>query len=128
MPDIRLPDGSIATFPDEMGEAEIAAALDQCLPHKDAEIRHLPQVDLYMVCRTGRALGFRATRAEAISLADSLPPLRTPRTSPSRKQQIWHGDLLSPHDAVVRAESRQRSAEIREGREQMAKNRRLGRR
>ena len=74
MPDIQLPDGAIATFPEDMSEEEIAAALARALPHKDAVIQHLAEVDRYLVSRAGVAQGYRRTMADAIALADGLPP------------------------------------------------------
>ena len=114
MPNVTLPDGSIAQFPDGMPEDEIAQALKRGFPHRHCQILHLTDVDWHVVSREGIALGYRKTIAEAIALANSLPPLQQRRTPPSPRQPTLTADGLCPWAGVARAEARQRGAEIRE--------------
>ena len=100
MPDIQLPDGSIARFPDTMSDTEISAVLQKQFPHRPsrptelapgerlllgngAQVHFIGDVKRFSVWDwAGRACGLRSSLEEAIRLAESLPAEPPPRRPP----------------------------------------------
>jgi hypothetical protein len=110
MPDIVLPDGSIARFPDDATDAEIEAALREVFPpakqpkatgslqpgdrelvgEHGAFVMYLPDVARFASYDpAGRLQGLRGDLEEARELARSIkaPALRQPRTV-ERTQEV----------------------------------------
>ena len=95
MTKVRLPDGSIEIFPDDMSHAVIEAILRKRFPPprpkslepgerawrgNGAEVSFSPVMQRYVVYdEAGTARGFRTSLDAAIDLADALPPLIPPR-------------------------------------------------
>jgi hypothetical protein len=150
MPDIRLPDGSIARFPAGTSDAEIAAALRQRFPpprprpttlqpgerelrDNGAEIVFVEEFSRYAVYDVAGTLrGFRPTLDEAIDLADSIQPPPPPRVKPKPAPQLQERisplaaerQIAAEVDRSIRLqESRDRRARVAERRAARYKNR-----
>jgi hypothetical protein len=98
MPRVRLPDGSIRTFPDDMSREQIAAALRKEFPaprptvlepgetHRrlnGATVSFSAVMARYVVQDSaGTPRGFRLTLDAAIDLADAVLPPPPPRSKP----------------------------------------------
>jgi hypothetical protein len=105
MPRVRLPDGSIRDFPDQMSKAEIAAVVRREFPPprpttleagerarraNGAEVSFSQVMQRYLVHdAAGTPRGFRTSLDAAIDLADALPalippcPVKAPTTAPT---------------------------------------------
>jgi hypothetical protein len=101
MPDVKLPDGSIARFPAGTAGEDIEAALRQQFPpprptsialgekaqRANGYVTHSAQCDRFMVYdNSGKLHGLRTSLEAALDLADSIkpppPPRRQPKTEP----------------------------------------------
>jgi hypothetical protein len=115
MPRVRLPDGSIRNFPDEMSKAEIAAVLRKEFPAPQpgplepgerarrangAEVSFNAVMARYVVLDSqGTPRGFRLTLDEAIDLADALPPPPAPRIKPKSQPETVQG-IVTKHATI----------------------------
>lgn len=117
MTDIRLPDGTIARFPDDMTGAEIEAVLQKQFPvprpvslkpgerarrGNGAEIAFSAVMQRYVISdAAGTPCGFRLTLDEALDFADILPPPRAPqpvKPEPKTAMAPTSTDALIAHD------------------------------
>jgi hypothetical protein len=101
MTKVRLPDGSIEIFPDDMSHAVIEAILRKRFPPprpkslepgerawrgNGAEVTFSPVMQRYVVYdAAGTARGFRTSLDAAIDLADAILPPPQPRTKPEQQ-------------------------------------------
>jgi hypothetical protein len=147
VPEIELPDGSIAKFPDTMSDAEVKAVLRKRFPPPrpaalapgerelrpngakivfDEEFEHFAVYD-----SDGRFHGFRRTLGAAIDLADSIKPPPAPRRQPEEPQPEEPSSPLAAERQIVadversicRQESRERSERLAERRQRRYRNR-----
>jgi hypothetical protein len=101
MPDIELPDGSVASFPDDMSNAEIKAALRKQFPpprptslaageaaqRTHAIVTFNAEFERYAVHDSGGGFrGFRKSLDAAIDFADRIQPPPPPRVKPKQRR------------------------------------------
>jgi hypothetical protein len=137
MPDqhIELPDGSVASFPDDMSDAEIKAVLrkrfppppptslepGERLPRKNASVVFNEQFGRFVVYdNAGRPHGFRPTLDAAIDLADTIPPPPPsrvkPKSAPKPEKPIEPEVAEAQICADIESDIRRREAQERQER------------
>jgi hypothetical protein len=120
MTKVRLPDGSIEIFPDDMSHAVIEAILRKRFPPprpkslepgerawrgNGAEVSFSPVMQRYVVYdAAGTARGFRTSLDAAIDLADSILPPPPPRSKPEPQPAPKRVDVGAAAEVQIAAD------------------------